>query len=56
MHVSILALLSLRLEDRLLTFEWSGLIAAAYPWYYIVDSTEDGGRVVKDIWVPWKGW
>jgi len=32
------------------------LIAAAHPWYYVVDSREDGGRVVKDIWVPWKGW
>ncbi|KAJ7039820.1 putative serine dehydratase domain-containing protein [Mycena alexandri] len=29
------------------------LIAAAYPWYYIV---EDGGRTVVDVWVPWKGW
>ncbi|KAF8310948.1 hypothetical protein DL93DRAFT_2083872 [Clavulina sp. PMI_390] len=26
-------------------------IAAAYPWYYVV---EDG--VVKDVWVPCKGW
>ena len=32
------------------------LIAAAHPWYYIVDSHEGDGRVVKDIWVPWKGW
>lgn len=33
------------------------LIAAAFPWYYIVDSRgEDKGRVVKDVWVPWKGW
>ncbi|KAJ7490758.1 hypothetical protein FB451DRAFT_1336770 [Mycena latifolia] len=29
------------------------LIAAAYPWYYVV---EDGGRTVVDVWVPWKGW
>ncbi|KAF7300630.1 D-ser-dehydrat domain-containing protein [Mycena chlorophos] len=29
------------------------LIAAAYPWYYIV---EDGGRTVVDVWVAWKGW
>ncbi|KAF7327941.1 D-ser-dehydrat domain-containing protein [Mycena kentingensis (nom. inval.)] len=29
------------------------MIAAAYPWYYIV---EDGGRTVIDVWVSWKGW
>ncbi|KAF5314150.1 hypothetical protein D9611_006780 [Ephemerocybe angulata] len=29
------------------------LIAAAYPWYYIVES---GGNEIVDIWVPWKGW
>jgi D-serine deaminase-like pyridoxal phosphate-dependent protein len=29
------------------------LIAAAYPWYYVI---EDGGRTVVDVWVPWKGW
>lgn len=32
------------------------LIAAAYPYYYIVDSSVDGGQTVVDIWVPWKGW
>lgn len=33
------------------------LIAAAYPWYYIVDSSVEGGsRHVQDVWVPWKGW
>jgi len=32
------------------------LIAAAYPWYYVVDKNVDGGRTVVDIWVPWKGW
>lgn len=31
------------------------LIAAAYPWYYIIDSEEGSDKVV-DIWVPWKGW
>jgi len=33
------------------------MIAAAHPWYYIVDSStaEDAGRVV-DVWVPCKGW
>ncbi|KAJ8487514.1 hypothetical protein ONZ45_g14313 [Pleurotus djamor] len=32
------------------------LIAAAYPWYYIVDSENGDGRTVVDVWVPWKGW
>ena len=33
------------------------LIAAAYPWYYVVDSDlEGGGDEVVDVWVPWKGW
>ncbi|KAG2072611.1 hypothetical protein BDR04DRAFT_1230350 [Suillus decipiens] len=31
------------------------LIAAAHPWYYIIDSDEGSNKVV-DIWVPWKGW
>lgn len=32
------------------------LIAAAFPWYYIVDSSDGVGDVVVDMWVPWKGW
>lgn len=33
------------------------LIAAAHPWFYIVDSSVEGGHnKVIDIWVPWKGW
>ncbi|KAF9453848.1 hypothetical protein P691DRAFT_694040 [Macrolepiota fuliginosa MF-IS2] len=32
------------------------LIAAAYPWFYIVDQTEDNGKRIVDVWVPWKGW
>ncbi|KAF9535443.1 putative serine dehydratase domain-containing protein [Crepidotus variabilis] len=32
------------------------LIAAAYPWYYIVDSNVDERKRVVDVWVPWKGW
>lgn len=33
------------------------LTAAAYPWYYVVDSSAHGGLDrVQDIWVPWKGW
>jgi len=33
------------------------MIAAAHPWYYIVDSSVagDADRVV-DVWVPCKGW
>ncbi|PPQ99604.1 hypothetical protein CVT24_005180 [Panaeolus cyanescens] len=30
------------------------LIAAAYPWYYIVDSDVENGTRVVDVWVPWK--
>ncbi|KAI5824893.1 hypothetical protein K523DRAFT_324134 [Schizophyllum commune Tattone D] len=32
------------------------LIAAAYPWYYIVDSDVEQGKKIVDVWVPWKGW
>ncbi|KLO17025.1 hypothetical protein SCHPADRAFT_868796 [Schizopora paradoxa] len=32
------------------------LIAAAHPWYYIVDSSQGKADVVVDVWVPWKGW
>ncbi|KZT02661.1 uncharacterized protein LAESUDRAFT_661382 [Laetiporus sulphureus 93-53] len=33
------------------------LILAAYPWYYVVDSSMPSrGDIVEDVWVPWKGW
>lgn len=32
------------------------LIAAAYPWYYIVDENVENGQQIVDVWVPWKGW
>jgi D-serine ammonia-lyase len=34
------------------------LAAAAFPWYYVVDSEDRGsfGDRVMDVWVPWKGW
>ncbi|KIK70951.1 hypothetical protein GYMLUDRAFT_33040 [Collybiopsis luxurians FD-317 M1] len=32
------------------------LIAAAHPWFYIVDSDITNGEEIVDIWVPWKGW
>ena len=33
------------------------LTSAAHPWYYIVDSSMEGGLdTIQDIWVPWKGW
>ena len=33
------------------------LTSAAHPWYYIVDSSTEGGlETIQDVWVPWKGW
>lgn len=33
------------------------LTLANHPWFYIVDSTREGGtEEVVDVWVPWKGW
>jgi D-serine ammonia-lyase len=36
------------------------MTAAAYPWYYIVDSSQelapDEEQRIVDIWVPYKGW
>ncbi|KAK7694708.1 hypothetical protein QCA50_001896 [Cerrena zonata] len=33
------------------------LTLAAYPWYYVVDSSDGSNpSVVADVWVPWKGW
>lgn len=33
------------------------LTLAAYPWYYVVDSSKgNNASVVEDVWVPWKGW
>jgi D-serine deaminase-like pyridoxal phosphate-dependent protein len=34
------------------------LTCAGHPWYYIVDSDEAEGTeiLVRDLWVPWKGW
>ncbi|KAG2023651.1 hypothetical protein CC2G_001282 [Coprinopsis cinerea AmutBmut pab1-1] len=32
------------------------LIAAAHPWFYVVDSTSSDSSKIVDIWVPWKGW
>lgn len=32
------------------------LIAAAYPWYYVVDPSVGDGKTIADVWVPWKGW
>ena len=33
------------------------LTLAAHPWYYIVDSEDEGdAKTVQDVWVPWKGW
>jgi len=49
---------SIRIGDKVeILGQHACMIAAAHPWYYIVDSstTEDAGRVV-DVWVPCKGW
>jgi len=32
------------------------LTAAAYPFYFVVDSGSKKPDTVVDIWVPWKGW
>ncbi|CAG8651825.1 4241_t:CDS:2 [Acaulospora colombiana] len=33
------------------------LTLAAHPWYYILDSSIQGGMdTIQDIWVSWKGW
>ncbi|PVG04838.1 hypothetical protein CPB86DRAFT_778136 [Serendipita vermifera] len=33
------------------------LTLAAQPWYYVLDSSVQGGMdTIQDIWVPWKGW
>jgi len=33
------------------------LIAAGFPWYYIIDTGMEGGaQKVVDVWVPCKGW
>lgn len=33
------------------------MVAAAHPWYYIIDSSKHKSiPIVEEIWVPWKGW
>ena len=33
------------------------LTLANHQWFYIVDSSLEGGvEKVVDVWVPWKGW
>lgn len=28
-----------------------------YGWYYVVDSDQpDGGNIVRDVWIRWRGW
>jgi len=49
---------SIKIGDQVeITGQHACMIAAAYPWYYIVDSSAagDADRVV-DVWVPCKGW
>lgn len=32
------------------------ITAAAYGWYFVVDSESDNPDIVRDIWVRWRGW
>ncbi|KAI6047664.1 putative serine dehydratase domain-containing protein [Pisolithus marmoratus] len=44
----------LKIGDRIeIIGQHACLIAAAHPWYYVV---EGGSKKVVDVWVPWKGW
>ncbi|KAG6336664.1 hypothetical protein ID866_2411 [Astraeus odoratus] len=49
---------TLKIGDRIeIIGQHACLIAAGHPWYYVVDSSMEGGAdEVVDIWVPWKGW
>lgn len=55
---AILGSQSLRVGDLIeIVGQHACVIAAAYPWFYIVDSSNPGGaNCVADIWVPCKGW
>jgi D-serine deaminase-like pyridoxal phosphate-dependent protein len=54
-----------REEDRLragdlveVVCQHACLAAAAFPWFYVVESGSEvgSGHTVVDVWVPWKGW
>ena len=49
---------SIKIGDKIeIIGQHACMIAAAHPWYYVVDSSTagDADRVV-DVWVPCKGW
>ena len=50
-HACLIAAVSLKFKARQETKNLQ-----AYPWYYVVDKNMDGGKLVVDVWVPWKGW
>lgn len=42
-----------RVGDKVLLFvQHTCITASAHPAYFVVD----GGDVVREVWVPWKGW
>lgn len=48
---------SLKIGDQVqIVGQHACLITAAYPWYYIIDSSTESADTVVDVWVPWKGW
>lgn len=47
----------LKIGDKLLIWPNHACIAAAaYGWYYVVDSESDDKELVRDVWVRWRGW
>ena len=60
-HIPIPEDESLRLGDIVeIVGQHACMTAAAYPWYYIVDSSQERTpgeeQRIVDIWVPYKGW
>ncbi|RPB25065.1 hypothetical protein L211DRAFT_136235 [Terfezia boudieri ATCC MYA-4762] len=52
------ARLSLEISQKIRIFPQHACIAGSgHGWYYVVDSDQpDGGNVVRDVWVRWRGW
>jgi D-serine deaminase-like pyridoxal phosphate-dependent protein len=47
----------LRIGDRLMVWPNHACVAGAgMGWYLVVDSEQDGGEKVVDVWVRWRGW
>jgi D-serine deaminase-like pyridoxal phosphate-dependent protein len=48
---------SLRIGDRVMVWPNHACVAGAgVGWYLVVDSEQDGGEKVVDVWVRWRGW